>query len=200
MTTSNRECYLCNGSRLNNYILCDCSTNIINKNTIQCRSCLLPNCDTNCKNAHRKTIEAKIQNQVGVSQNQMNSILSSITIRGPNSNFSFALSDRQYSRIWGNEFNIRNQSDRKNPHYTINNNVPSRGSSTKSSITANRPGSTAPGGRGVDIKHGSYARYLGKIKANNISENTTNLQVNNRRVTNNKSFRFSIINTASCCN
>ena len=197
MTTSSRECYLCNGSMLNNNILCDCCTNIINQNPAQCRSCLQDNCDTNCKNAHRKTIEAKIQNQVGVSQNQMNSILSSITIRGPNSNFSF--SDRQYSRIWGNEFNIRNQSDRKDPHYTINNNVPTRGSSTKSSITANRPGSIAPGGRGVDVKHGSYARYLGKIKANNISQSNSNSQDNNRRVTNNKSFTFSIINTRSCC-
>tara|TARA_A200000113_G_scaffold91915_1_gene82304 strand:+ start:2307 stop:2978 length:672 start_codon:yes stop_codon:yes gene_type:complete len=42
------------------------------------------------------------------------------------------------------------------------NNVPTRGNSTKTSITRLRPGSLAPGGIGVDAKHGSYARYLAK--------------------------------------
>ena len=46
----------------------------------------------------------------------------------------------------------------------LRNNVPSRGSSTKSSITRMRPGSLNPGGRGVDIKHNSYARYLARKK------------------------------------
>lgn len=38
------------------------------------------------------------------------------------------------------------------------------GSSTKHSITRNRPGAMSPGGVGVDIKHNSYDRYLNKIK------------------------------------
>ena len=42
--------------------------------------------------------------------------------------------------------------------------IPTRGSSTKSSITRNRPGSMGPGGEGVDIKHNSYYRYLARIK------------------------------------
>jgi hypothetical protein len=50
--------------------------------------------------------------------------------------------------------------------------VPSRGSSTKSSITRMRPGSGAPGGKGVDIKHNSYARYLARKKATNIRTQT----------------------------
>ena len=221
MTGSNRSCYLCNENPVLDTQYCDCSTNIINNSVIQCRSCLHPDCDTNCKNARQKTIEARIQNQVGVSQSQMNSVLSSITIRGPKSNFSFNIGDRNSSRIWGNEYNLRNQSDRKNPHYSKNYNVPTRGSSTKSSVTANRPGSMCPGGRGVDVKHGSYARYLGKIKANNISQkkmgpfNTQLHDVNGsvarleklnsgkgfrtREVNDNKLFRFSIINTGSCC-
>ena len=78
-----------------------------------------------------------------------------------------------------------------------------------------------PGGKGVDVKHGSYARYLGKIKANNIEQkkmgpfnnleqdingsvSRLNLLTNergsrNRQVVNNKLFRFSIVNTGKCC-
>ena len=50
--------------------------------------------------------------------------------------------------------------------------VPSRGNSTKTSITRMRPGSGAPGGKGVDIKHNSYARYLARKKASNIRTQT----------------------------
>ena len=37
-------------------------------------------------------------------------------------------------------------------------------SSTRHSITRDRPGAMSPGGIGVDIKHNSYDRYLNKIK------------------------------------
>jgi len=37
-------------------------------------------------------------------------------------------------------------------------------SSTKHSITRDRPGAMSPGGIGVDIKHNSYDRYLNKLK------------------------------------
>jgi hypothetical protein len=37
-------------------------------------------------------------------------------------------------------------------------------SSTRHSITRDRPGAMTPGGIGVDIKHNSYDRYLNKIK------------------------------------
>ena len=56
-------------------------------------------------------------------------------------------------------------SDRNLPaglNVTFRNNVPSRGNSTKTSITRLRPGSLAPGVTGVDAKHGSYARYLAR--------------------------------------
>jgi hypothetical protein len=45
---------------------------------------------------------------------------------------------------------------------------PSHGNSTKATLTSAKPGSCAPAGSGVDIKHNSYARYLGKKKAINI--------------------------------
>ena len=53
--------------------------------------------------------------------------------------------------------------------------APSRGSSTKSSLTRMRPGAGAPGGRGVDVKHHSYARYLARRKATNIRTQTRNI-------------------------
>jgi len=47
--------------------------------------------------------------------------------------------------------------------------VPTRGSSTMSSVTRHRPGSSGPAGKGVDIKHGSYDRYLARKKAKNLN-------------------------------
>lgn len=49
-------------------------------------------------------------------------------------------------------------------------NVPSRGaSSVHGSITRARPGATSAPGSGVDIKHGSYARYLAKLKGRTVA-------------------------------
>ena len=42
--------------------------------------------------------------------------------------------------------------------------VPSRGCSTKRTLTRVRPGALSPGGEGVGIKHGCYERYLNKLK------------------------------------
>lgn len=42
--------------------------------------------------------------------------------------------------------------------------VPSHASSTRHSITRCRPGSTSAPGSGVDVKHGSYDRYLARLK------------------------------------
>lgn len=43
----------------------------------------------------------------------------------------------------------------------------------QSSLTRDRPGSQAPGGSGVDIKHNSYARYLARLKGKRTPKNTT---------------------------
>lgn len=61
------------------------------------------------------------------------------------------------------QVNWNQSSDRKKPHESKHV-VPTRGSSTRGSITRLRPGSLAPGKKGVDIKHNSYARYLAKKK------------------------------------
>lgn len=53
-------------------------------------------------------------------------------------------------------------SDRLLPHVGVGT-VPTRGSSTRSTITRCQPGVTA-GGKGCDVKHGSYDRYLLRLK------------------------------------
>ena len=63
--------------------------------------------------------------------------------------------------------NWNQMSDRKEPH--VQPNLVSggsfyHGSSTRRTITRNRPGAGCPGGKGVDIKHNSYYRYLDRLK------------------------------------
>ena len=41
-------------------------------------------------------------------------------------------------------------------------------SSTKHTITRDRPGAMSPGGVGVDIKHNSYNRYLNRLKGKSV--------------------------------
>jgi hypothetical protein len=63
--------------------------------------------------------------------------------------------------------NWNQMSDRKEPHIQVVKTGAGTGyhsSSTKRTITSNRPGAMSPGGAGVDIKHNSYDRYLNRIK------------------------------------
>jgi len=63
--------------------------------------------------------------------------------------------------------NWNQMSDRKEPHVQVVKTGSGSGygaSSTKRTITRNRPGAMSPGGSGVDIKHNSYDRYLNRLK------------------------------------
>ena len=60
--------------------------------------------------------------------------------------------------------NWNQSSDRAKPHVVVRN-VPSRGNSTKYSLTRHRPGAQSAPGAGVDVKHGSYDRYLARLFA-----------------------------------
>ena len=67
----------------------------------------------------------------------------------------------------GGNVNWNQMSDRKEPHIQtarVADGGHYHGSSTRHSITRNRPGSLAPGGVGVDIKHNSYERRLNRLK------------------------------------
>jgi len=78
--------------------------------------------------------------------------------------------------------------------------VPSRGNSTKSSITRMRPGSGAPGGKGVDIKHNSYARYLARKKATNIRTQTfMPIRIFPAAIQGNKTRAYGIVTNSKYC-
>ena len=88
------------------------------------------------------------------------------TVRVPSSLYTMtlaALNIYQKPSLVYRNVNWNQMSDRKEPHYQRVT-VSSRGSSTKGTITRHRPGASTPGGRGCDIKHNSYDRYLGRLK------------------------------------
>ncbi len=177
--------------------LCNCMNNIIQNNINQCKSCGNSLCDQECKNIILKQREKIIQNQVRVSESQMIDVKGAITIG----------SDYLNNPANSSNYPFKNMSDRRNASVQKSWNVSSRGNSVRSSVTSCKPGSLTPGGKGVDVKHGSYARYLGKLKSKNIVSNEIPSIVPDvkasrlRPAMNNKQYRFSIINTNQCkCN
>jgi hypothetical protein len=67
--------------------------------------------------------------------------------------------------------NWNQMSDRANPSNQLTkiaSGTTYHSSSTKHSITRNRPGAMSPGGIGVDIKHNSYERRLNRLKGKNV--------------------------------
>jgi len=100
--------------------------------------------------------------------------------------------------------NWNQMSDRAVPG-VVHRNVPSHGSSTRSSITRMRPGSMsaasniAQGSKGVDMKHGSYDRYLAKLKGKKPLRTQTQLSTANVvPVQGNKTRMFGIAYSDSC--
>jgi hypothetical protein len=95
--------------------------------------------------------QRRIQNTVRVSQSEYLENLAGLNV--------FTPAIAKYGFV-----NWNQGSDRAEPGQ-VHRNVPSYGaSSTKTSITRLRPGSCSAAGQGVDIKHGSYARYLARLK------------------------------------
>jgi hypothetical protein len=96
--------------------------------------------------------------------------------------------------------NWNQMSDRAVPGVTRSN-VPSHGNSTRSSLTRMRPGSMSAGGsKGVDMKHGSYDRYLARLKGKSVlrtSPNPNGPQVSNPTF-NAKSIKWGIAYSESC--
>ena len=74
--------------------------------------------------------------------------------------------------------NWNQMSDRAVPG-VVKTNVPSRGNSTRTSITRLKPGSMSAAGKGVDMKHGSYERYLGRLKGKSVLRTEPEKIVNN---------------------
>ena len=114
----------------------------------QCKGC--HGCESNVACSVDAT-QRRIQNTVRVSQSEYLENLAGFNVyTKPVAKYGFV--------------NWNQGSDRAEPGQ-VHRNVPSHNAnSTKTSITRMRPGSCSAASQGVDIKHGSYARYLARIK------------------------------------
>jgi hypothetical protein len=90
--------------------------------------------------------------------------------------------------------NWNQMSDRAVPG-VVKTNVPSYGNSTRTSLTRMRPGSTSAPGKGVDMKHGSYERYLGRLKGKSVLRTEPEKIINNVLL---KSGKWGIAYSYSC--
>lgn len=128
---------------------CSCSGGPIPK-VYQKRTCT--GCNTSC---NYEITQKRIWKQVGVYSSLFTMAKSSANVNTPSN-----LPLPTFSNV-----NWNQASDRNRPavQHKI---VPTKGNSTKSSITRERPGACSPGGKGVDVKHNSYDRYLNRRKSN----------------------------------
>jgi hypothetical protein len=166
---------------------CSCSGGLI-YGQIQCTSCGC-NCDASgvCTSANLIDITQKrIWNTVRVPASEYVMNLASLnTYQSPSATY--------------NNVNWNQMSDRAKPansQVSKINIVPSRGNSTRTSLTRDRPGSQAPGGKGVDVKHGSYARYLARLKGKGPlrTQNDTGLTAKQG----NKTKMYGIVSSRAC--
>ena len=123
------------------------------------------------------------------------------TVRGPSSEYTMNKSALNVyippiinptKSLYG--LNWNQMSDRAVPG-VVKTNVPSYGNSTRSSVTRMRPGSTSAPGKGVDMKHGSYERYLGRLKGKSVLRTEPEKIVNNVLL---KSGKWGIAYSYSC--
>ena len=134
----------------------------------------------NCNNLQANVIptQKRIQKQVQQSSSHYTMNKAVFHVMGPGT-----------KQVW------HNQSDR-NVAGVVNRHVPTRGNSKTSSITRARPGGLSAGGSGVDIKHGSYARYLAKLKGKTLS--STNRPVSDTPKYGNKTQSYNMVFNAGC--
>jgi len=80
----------------------------------------------------------------------------------------------------------------------VHSDVPSHASSTRHSITRCRPGSTSAPGKGVDVKHGSYDRYLARLKGKSVLRTQAPAKAAAKPLQGNKTQRYGIAYHTRC--
>ena len=81
----------------------------------------------------------------------------------------------------------------------VHSHVPSRGvNSAHATITRARPGACSAPGSGVDVKHGSYARYLAKLKGKTVGRSCSAASVVPTPIRGDKTQYFSVSNSDRC--
>jgi len=171
---------------------CSCSGGII-YGVSQCRSC---GCSFTCDSSGCGPSTCSGPNLIDITQKRIWN-----TVRVPESEYIMNLASLTvYQKPTSSYANVNwNQySDRALPGNSLVSNitiVPSRGNSTKSSITRLRPGSLKPGGKGVDIKHGSYDRYLARLKGKGPLKTQQNTNIT--PITGNKTKAYGIVGSSN---
>ena len=180
---------------------CDCNFGNILYLPIQCRSCTL--FDANGKpliGDSQGANQKRIWNQARVSQSEYLITRAAWSVVGGRENFANTANGAQYPYVNWNQMSDRRQAHIQTAYH------PSRGNSTKTTLTSIKPGACAPAGRGVDVKHDSYARYLArkKSRALKIGPSSPSANFGNKtrpyNITMNIGARPSLINSGSCFN
>ena len=162
---------------------CDCLYSLYKFNDSSCRGCSY--IQRGVRSATKPT-QKQIWDQVGISSSLYSMNLSSLTVS----------KQRLHS---GKDVNWNQMSDRQLPgvQRVV---VPSRGSSTRGSVTQIRPGSLSPGGAGVDVKFGSYARYLALKKSYNLrGESIVPISGSVKPITGNKTYATNAVAGSDKC-
>lgn len=150
--------------------------------TIQCKSC--NGCTNTCD---YQITQKRIWKQVRVYSSLFTASKASANVVSHPNNLPLPI----YSNV-----NWHQSSDRNQPSIQTRI-VPTRGNSTHSSITRLRPGSSSPGGKGVDIKHNSYDRYLNRRKSNLVRNQC---ETNLNPLYGNKKQTFGLLTqSGNCC-
>lgn len=143
---------------------CDCGGGNIPE-VIQCKTCITGGVsDTIRSPLWVEANQRVIQRQVRAQSSQYAGSLAAANVRG-----SYTGPDNNNPLPSNANVNWNQASDRARPGLVMTY-VPTRGNSTKTSITRCRPNSTSAGGEGVDRKHNSYARFLARKKAGVIRQ------------------------------
>ena len=146
---------------------------------IRCQRCNSNLASNSPENLYQK--QKIIQKTVRIQSSEYTMNLSSLNV--------YELPDKTYAVNW------KQMSDRKVPH--IQNAVVPTQRSTKRSYTWLRPGSTSPGGVGVDMKHNSYDRYLNRRKSNLVRNQCT---TSDKPLYGNKKQTFGLLSqSGDCC-
>ena len=181
---------------------CDCDFGDIQYLPTQCKSCMSfdPSGTLISFGNDQGAKQKRIWNQVRVSQSEYLLSRATWSVVGGRNNFANTANGAKYPYL-----NWNQMSDRVKPHIQTAYH-PSRGNSTKTTLTSIKPGACAPAGKGVDVKHDSYARYLArkKSRALKIGPSAPSANFGNKthpyNITMNIGARPSLINSGSCFN
>ena len=143
----------------------DSSCNDSSCNDVSCNILYQCSKTSNCYNSlDNSAVNQKIiQHQARTFGSLYTMNIAALNVRGSSQNNPLP----QYASV------NQNQSSDRNRFHIQTAYVATRGNSVRGSITRARPGSLAPGGTGVDIKHNSYDRYLAKKKSGTLKTQNT---------------------------